>query len=162
MAVNLSPLGGAGAQFFNNNGVPLAGGFIHTYLAGTTTNAATYTTSAGNVAHTNPIVLDSAGRVPTGEIWLSFSVAYKFVIYDSANVLIGTYDNINGINVGANVLDFTGDGTTVSFALSGGATAVYNIFINGVYQNRNTYSVAGGNIVFTQAPPYTSKIEAQV
>ena len=62
--VVLSPIGGAANQFFNNNGIPLAGGFIYTYLAGTSTPQPTYTTNAGNIAHTNPIVLDSAGRVP--------------------------------------------------------------------------------------------------
>ena len=70
MAVNLSPLGGAGWQFFDNSGVPLAGGLLYSYEAGTTTPAPTYTTSAGTIAHTNPIVLDAAGRPPQ-EIWLS-------------------------------------------------------------------------------------------
>jgi hypothetical protein len=162
MAVILSPIGGAAAQFFDNNGVPLAGGLIYTYLAGTNTPKATYTTSAGNIAHSNPIVLDSAGRVPTGEIWLSFSTSYKFVIRDSTGALIGTYDNINGVNAGVNVQNYTGTGSTTTFALPVGVTTVYNIFINGVYQNKNTYSVSSGNIVFTQAPPYTSIIEAQV
>lgn len=162
MAVILSPIGGAGAQFFSNTGVPLAGGLIYTYLAGTNTPAAVYTTSAGNIAHSNPIVLDSAGRVPTGEIWLSFNTSYKFVIKDSTGALIGTYDNINGINTGANIQNYTGTGSTTTFALPLGVTVVYNIFINGVYQNRNTYSVSSGNIVFTQAPPFTSIIEAQV
>ena len=98
MAVLLSPLGGVAAQFFNNDGVPLAGGLIYTYAAGTNTPAATYTTGAGNVAHSNPIVLDSAGRVPSGEIWLTDSLAYKFVIKDASMALIGTYDNLVGIN----------------------------------------------------------------
>jgi len=94
-AVNLSPVGGAAAQFFTNTGAVLTGGKLFTYLAGTTTPAATYTTSAGNVAHTNPIVLDSAGRVPSGgEIWISNGVVYKFVLRDANDVLIGTYDNI--------------------------------------------------------------------
>ena len=162
MAVLLSPVLGAAGQLFTDNGEPLAGGKIFTYAAGTTTPAATYTTSLGNVAHSNPIVLDAAGRVPTGEIWLSFNAAYKFVITDANNNLIGTYDNIGGINVGANVQNYTGNGSTTIFALPVGATTVYNIFINGVYQNRNTYSVTGGNIVFSQAPPATSIIEAQV
>jgi len=99
MAVNLSPVGGVAAQFFTNTGAVLTGGKLFTYLAGTTTPAATYTTSAGNVAHTNPIVLDSAGRVPSGgEIWLTQSVIYKFLLKDSADVLIATYDNVSGIN----------------------------------------------------------------
>lgn len=98
MAVFLSPVGGAAAQFFDNDGVPLAGGLIYTYTAGTSTPAATYTTSSGLIQHSNPIILDAAGRVPTGEIWLSDALAYKFVIQDVNNVLIATYDNINGIN----------------------------------------------------------------
>ena len=95
MAVFLSPVGGAGAQFFDNNGNPLSGGKIYTYSAGTTSPLPTYTTNSGNVAHTNPIVLDSAGRVPSGgEIWLTLGVGYKFVVKTSAEVLIATYDNI--------------------------------------------------------------------
>jgi len=98
-AVNLSPVGGAAAQFFTNSGNVLTGGKLNTYLAGTTTPATTYTTSAGNVARTNPIVLDAAGRVPSGgEIWLAQNVVYKFTLTDSSDVLIATYDNISGIS----------------------------------------------------------------
>jgi len=98
MSVTLSPVGGVAAQFFSNDGVPLAGGLIYTYLAGTTTPAATYTSASGSISHSNPIVLDSAGRVPSGEIWLDDSVVYKFVLKDASNVLIASYDNITGIN----------------------------------------------------------------
>lgn len=95
--VNLSLLAGAGWQFFDNSGVPLAGGLLYTYAAGTTTPQATYTTNAGNVANTNPIILNSAGR-PPNEIWLTDSVSYKFVLQTSTSVLIGTWDNITGAN----------------------------------------------------------------
>jgi hypothetical protein len=98
MSVNLSLFAGAGAQFFDNNGVPLAGGLIYTYLAGTTTPAVTYTSITGLIAHANPIVLNAAGRVPTGEIWLSDFVQYKFLLKDSLNVQIGSFDNIEGLN----------------------------------------------------------------
>ncbi len=98
MAVNLSPVGGVAQQFFTNNGVPLSGGLIYTYTAGSTTPATTYTSSTGTIAHTNPIVLDSGGRVPGGEVWLTNGVAYKFVLNDSNDVLIATYDNVAGIN----------------------------------------------------------------
>lgn len=98
MSVFLSPLGGAAAQFFDNNGVILSGGKIYTYAAGTTTPQTTYTSSSGATAHANPIVLDSAGRVPGGEIWLTNGLVYKFTIETSAAVLLGTYDNVSGIN----------------------------------------------------------------
>ena len=96
MAVNLSPLGGAGWQFFDNSGVPLAGGLLYSYEAGTTTPAATYTTSAGTIANTNPIVLDAAGRPPS-EIWLDGTYSYKLVLKTSASVLLWTMDNLSGL-----------------------------------------------------------------
>ena len=105
MAVNLSPVGGVAGQFFDDNGNPLAGGKIFTYAAGTTTNQATYTSASGAIAHSNPIILDGAGRVPSGEIWLTDGLEYKFVIKDSVDALIGTYDNIIGIN--SNFVNFT-------------------------------------------------------
>jgi hypothetical protein len=109
MTVNLSMFAGVGAQLFDNNGTPLSGGKLFTYTAGTTTPRATYTTSAGNVAHTNPIILDSAGRVSTGgEIWLTGGVSYKFVLRDSNDVLIATYDNVTGAaDVAANQVRLT-------------------------------------------------------
>jgi hypothetical protein len=161
MAVYLSPIGGAGAQFFDNDGNVLSGGKIYTYIAGSSTPKTTYTTSVGNIAHANPIILDSAGRVPTGEIWLTAGL-YKFVINTSVDTLIATYDNISGIGAPLyNVQDFTGDGSTLVFTLSSSSqgTNYSNIYINGVYQNKNTYSISGTTLTFTQAPPITSKIE---
>jgi hypothetical protein len=115
MAVNLSLLAGAGAQFFTNSGVILSGGLVYTYAAGTTTPQAAYTTSAGSTAHTNPIVLDSAGRVPSGgEIWLTDAVSYKFVLQTSLAVLIATYDNITG----------NASGIYAAFAASSGSSLV--------------------------------------
>jgi hypothetical protein len=99
MAVFLSPVGGVAAQFFTNTGAVLTGGKLYTYAAGTTTPVATYTTSGGVIFNTNPIVLDAAGRVPgSGEIWLADGIQYKFVLKDSNDVLIATYDNVIGIN----------------------------------------------------------------
>ena len=97
MAVILSPFLGAGWQLFNNNGIPLSGGFVYTYQAGTTTPQATYTSNSGLVQNANPIQLDSEGRTPD-DVWLTEGSVYKFVVKDSNGVLIGTYDNISGIN----------------------------------------------------------------
>ena len=95
MALNLSPLGGAGWQFFDNNGVPLAGGLLYTYSAGTTSPLTSYTTSSGVTPNTNPIVLDAAGR-PANEIWLA-ATAYKLVLKTSAGVQLWSMDNITGL-----------------------------------------------------------------
>jgi hypothetical protein len=155
MAVFLSPVGGVAAQFFTNTGAVLTGGKLFSYAAGTTTPQVTYTTSSGNVARTNPVVLDAAGRVPDGgEIWI-LPVSYKFVLKDSNDVLIATYDNIFGSGAFA-VTNYTGNGSTVGYAVTGNVVAVY---INGVYQNRNTYSISNTTLTFSEAPPVTSLIE---
>jgi len=119
MTVNLSMLAGAGAQFFSDSGVPLSGGLIYTYAAGTTTPQATYTTSTGSTAHSNPIVLNSAGRVASGgEIWLTDAVSYKFVLQTSAAVTIATYDNVTGNASGVS------SGIYAAFAASSGSSLV--------------------------------------
>jgi hypothetical protein len=99
MTVFLSPVGGAGAQFFDNNGDPLTGGKLFSYAAGTTTPAVTYTNSSGNTPHSNPIILDAAGRVPGGEIWLFENDSYKFILKNSNDVLLATWDDIQGISI---------------------------------------------------------------
>jgi hypothetical protein len=161
MAVFLSPVGGAAAQFFTNSGVILSGGKLYTYAAGTTTPKPTYTSSSGNTAHTNPIILDSAGRVPGGEIWL-LSAPYKFALYTSADVLIATYDNISGLGAAAfQVNNFTGTGLQTVFTLSSASLGedFTFVYINGVYQQKNTYTVSGVTLTFSEAPPITSSIE---
>lgn len=115
MAYNISAFAGAGAQFFDSNGVPLVGGLLYVYTAGTTTPATTWTTNSGAVANTNPIVLNAAGRTPY-EIWLNSGVTYKFALYTSTNVLIGTYDNIPAIDDPTafnNLITVTGTNTLI-------------------------------------------------
>jgi hypothetical protein len=105
MSVTPSPIGGFAAQFFDNNGVILSGGKIFTYASGTTTPQASYTSASGVTPHSNPIILDSAGRVPGGEIWLTDGLVYKFVIETATGILLGTYDNITGVN--SNFVNYT-------------------------------------------------------
>jgi hypothetical protein len=161
MTVSISLFAGIGAQFFTDDGVPLAGGLIYSYAAGTTTPKTTYTSSAGTVAHPNPIILNSAGRVPGGEIWLTLG-SYKFILATSNNVTIATYDNVASIAGDFNLIaNFTGNGTQIIFTLplspvSENSTQIY---INGVYQNKDTYSLTNTAITFSEAPPVTSKIE---
>lgn len=95
MAVNFAPIFN-GWQGFTPSGIPLSGGLVWTYLAGTSTPAASYTTNAGNIANSNPIQLDAGGR-PPAEIWLTAGQNYKFVLMDSLSNTLATYDNILGI-----------------------------------------------------------------
>lgn len=99
MTVNLSILGGAGAQFLNDSGRPLSGGKLYSYAAGTTTPQATYTDSSGMTQRSNPIVLDAAGRIPgTGEVWITVGAYYKFVLTTATGVPVGDWDDIGYID----------------------------------------------------------------
>jgi hypothetical protein len=93
--VNLSPLFNA-QTMFGPTGLPLAGGQIYCYQAGSSTPLATYTTVNGTVPNTNPIILGSDGKLPQ-ELWLQYGYSYKFIVEDVNSVLIDTYDNIAGI-----------------------------------------------------------------
>lgn len=114
MAV-LSPFGPFRA--FDSNGDPLNGGKLYTYEAGTSTPKATYTTTSGAIANTNPVILDSAGYA---DVWLG-SGGYKFILTTSADVTLWTIDDIGGDLQNA-------------FGSSVFATAV-NLAITSVYQN---------------------------
>ena len=95
MSVNLSPIGN-GVSFLGTTGLPLSGGKIYTYQAGSSTPLATYTTINGTIANANPIILGTDGRTPS-EIWLTYGYNYKFILQDSVGSTIATYDNLYGI-----------------------------------------------------------------
>jgi hypothetical protein len=143
MSINLSAFAGAGAQFFDANGVPLSGGLLYTYLAGTSTPATTYTSPSSATSNTNPIVLDAAGRTPA-EIWVTGGVFYKFVLKTSTYVQIGTYDNIpaiDDITTTTNLITVTGTN-----ALTGSSSPALGGYIAGqlfsfIAQNNNTGAV---------------------
>lgn len=94
-------------QFLDNEGKPIRGGTLETYLAGTSTPAATYADSAGKVANPTTIQLDSAGRPANGgalvDLRLDVAKSYKFVLKDKAGAVVRTVDNIAG-GVGSDAL----------------------------------------------------------
>lgn len=92
----LSPIGND--QFIDANGDPLVGGQVETYLAESSTPAATYTDDSGSTPQSNPIVLNSLGRPTLGPIWLTGGVSYKFIIKNAAGSTLWTIDNIAGVN----------------------------------------------------------------
>lgn len=96
MALFLSPI--CNDQTFDANGDPLNAGEIETYLAGSSTPAATYTDDGGGTPHSNPIILNSLGYPTAGAIWLTGGVSYKFIIKNAAGSTLRTIDDISGIN----------------------------------------------------------------
>lgn len=77
------------AGVIDSNGEPLASGKVYTYEAGTTTNKVTYTDSGAVSTAANPVILNARGQAA-----IYGQGNYKFVIKDSADNTIATYDNI--------------------------------------------------------------------
>lgn len=73
--MNLSPL--AIQKFFDSNGAPLVGGKLFTYVSGTSTKQATYTSSTGLSSNTNPVILDYRGEC---RLWIDPELSYTFVL----------------------------------------------------------------------------------
>ena len=81
---------------------------------------------------------------------------YSILVQNSKGSLV--YSSLNGNLSGNNTIasNATGTGTQTIFTVSFPPSAIY---INGVYQNKNTYTITGGNVTFSEAPPFTSVIE---
>lgn len=77
-------------RFFDNNGLPLAGGQLFSYAAGTTTPQGTFADASGTV-NPNPVVLDANGYA---SIWLDPSLSYKIVLTDSTGATLYSVDNV--------------------------------------------------------------------
>lgn len=91
MAVNML----AGKQtFVTSAGVPLVGGKLYTYDAGTSTPRQTFSDAAGTTPNANPVILDARGEAVL--FWLG---TYKVVLRDAADVIIWTMDNQSGTDV---------------------------------------------------------------
>lgn len=123
-AASLAPVGVQ--QFSDNDGNPLAGGLLYTYVAGTSSPQATYTSSTGMGLNTNPIVLDSGGRAA---IWLANAAAYKFILQNSLGVTIWTADNVTAGPLDMMTLD-TNQTVTANKTFNGTMT-FNNVIING-------------------------------
>lgn len=118
------------------NGAPLVGGKIFTYLAGSSTPAATYTSSAGTTPQANPIILNARGVVDS-PIWLTGGQAYKLILTDANSVPVNPgFDNVQGINDPSTITapdqwaTFSGTPTFASsttFQLAGDQTGTFQV-----------------------------------
>jgi hypothetical protein len=159
-------------QFLDNNGVPLSGGKVYTYSAGTTTPLTTYTDYTGNTANSNPVILDSRGEC---SIWLGTS-SYKFKLATSTDVEVWTVDNISVLTSSANIT-FVESGTgavteTVQdklrlgyvypedFGAAGnGTTNDTTALQNAINTGRDVYLAAGKTYLHTTALSVTTNYQ---
>jgi len=146
--VNLSPVGN-GTTFFGSTGLPLSGGLIYTYQAGSSTPLATYSDNGGSIPNTNPIVLNSAGQTPS-EVWMISGYSYKMQIQTSAGVIVQTLDNLYGIPTSSGGGGGTSVPTGCILIWSGSAGSIPSGFqlcdgTNGTPDLRNSFVLGAGN-----------------
>lgn len=88
------------------DGLPLVGGKVWTYAAGTSTPQNSYTDYGLGTANTNPVILDARGEC---DLWLSGN--YKVVLTDSVDAVIWTVDNVRDVTASQTLTGMTLAGT---------------------------------------------------
>jgi hypothetical protein len=146
--------------FAGADGQPLENGYIWigtVNLSPQTNPISVYWDAANTIAAPQPIRTLNGYPSRNGTP-ARFYVAsdYSIQVLDSKGSVVYTSLNDNLSGDGFVTSNATGNGTQTIFAVSSIPRA---IFINGVYQNQNTYTFAGGNVTFSEAPPVTSVIE---
>lgn len=122
-------------QFFDNRGLPNAGGSVLTQVAGV--NTATYQDVAGTIPLPNPIILNSRGEISnaagiSSQLFLIQGVIYTFTLFDALGNQIGMAPYVAGVAINtATSIGYTPPGsvgvvaTTAAADLSAG---YYNAF----------------------------------
>jgi hypothetical protein len=146
--------------FAGADGLPLENGYIWigtVNLSPQVNQIAVYWDSALTIAAVQPIRTLNGYPVYQGTPSRFYSaIDYSIQVLDSKGSVVYTSLNDNAFGSGLVVSDATGTGGQTIFPVLSVPSAIY---INGVYQNKNTYTFANGNVTFSQAPPYTSIIE---
>jgi hypothetical protein len=90
---------------------------------------------------------------------LQFDVNGEPGVISTTDLVAGLSGSILGANYVTNTA--TGDGSTVNFTVSvaPGAKGNIQIYIDGVYQNKSSFSISGTTVTFTEAPPLNASVE---
>ena len=88
--------------------------------------------------------------------------ANSFLTFDSTGA--PSVIAAGSINAPSSIIrqQFTGDGSTVLFTLAvapGALGQSVQVFIDGVYQEGDTYTISGASLTFSESPPLNSSIE---
>jgi len=146
--------------FADADGQPLEDGYIwigSANLYPITNPIAAFFNAAMTTAAVQPIRTSGGYPVYQGTPTRIYTASdYSIQVQNKNGTVVYTSLNDNTYGGGVIVSNATGNGTQTIFTVQASPEAIY---INGVYQNQNTYAFANGNVTFTQAPPLTSIIE---
>jgi microcystin-dependent protein len=125
-------------QWNDGNGDPYAGAQLFFYAAGSSTKQTVYQDSGSITAHSNPIVLDANGRVPSA-VWATEGSSYKIVLAPSDDTdppasPIFNVDGLTGINDASVSLEQWSDSgftptyvSTTQFTVAGDQTSTLHV-----------------------------------
>jgi hypothetical protein len=116
-------------------------------------------TSDANAVNINRSGSDTINGATTAQIGSQYSQII-LVADAETSTWFASQSGLGATNV--NVDNFSGNGSTTAFTLSSDPSTENNtsVFISGIYQQKNTYSVSGTTLTFSTAPPSgTSNIE---
>ena len=146
--------------FADADGQPLDDGYI--WIGTVNVNPITnpisvYWNSALTISAVQPIRTSGGYPVYQGAPSRIYAASdYSIQVQNKNGTVVYTSLNDNAFGGGSAVTNATGTGSQTIFSVTSRPVAIY---INGVYQNQNTYAFANGNVTFTEAPPFTSIIE---
>ena len=141
---NLTGDSGTNASVVNNSNVIIQGG------SGITTVSNGFNLDIAAAGFAGIAIAGNAGYVPDS----TAAVAGTFLQADGAWAAAGGLPTIT-VNTGSQ----TGTQTVYPLSVTPSSVNYVNVFINGVYQAKSSYSVSGTNLTFTTAPPLNSIIE---
>lgn len=149
-------------KFTDANGVPLVGGKVYTYYAGTARAAVTFTDFTAGTRNANPVILDGNGEC---DIW--FDGLIKVRLEDASGQEIWTRDNLSSIQESITLplrTSYIGDGAETVYDVSDlNASSVETMLVtvNDLLKEPGidyTLDTAAGTITFAAAPANLSKI----
>ena len=110
---------------------------------------------------TDPTTIDMVlpAKADRADTVLTFDTDGNPSATSSSAFVAGLSGSILGANYVTN--NATGDGSTTAFTVSvaPGSKTNIQIYIDGVYQNKASFSVSGTTVTFTQAPPLNASVE---
>lgn len=112
--------------FYDANGVPLAGGFVHTYVPNTTTPKTTWRDAGGVTPNSNPITLDSAGSC-----LIYGAGSYQLTVTDADGASVPGYSGVTqsfGGAAPAGTFD-----TIIALRANTGTPAITQAWVGGYY-----------------------------
>ena len=146
--------------FADADGQPLDDGYIFigtVNLNPITNQIAVFFDAALTISAAQPIRTSGGYPVYQGTPARIYTTSdYSIQVQNKNGTVVYTSLNDNTFSGGVIVSNAPGNGTQTVYAVQASPEAIY---INGVYQNQNTYVFANGNVTFSEAPPLTSIIE---